>query len=452
LEISRKCKTKTTPTSPGNNSAPSSSSGDLSEDDESDDDSSDDDEDDDDDDDDQNPDKAPYWTGKQHHQFVVGLKQYGLGNLEDIHEAECIPGRSFQELSRYWSWYSSDLEEKGFVFNYEARGTVNGKPGRRRGDDEDEKQEGVGSSDEDRNGDGYRLGLWTAQEMKMCAKAFAFQGSSYKAMSQYMKTRSPKQIAKYFNTNKRKITALSKEYIQQGADDDDGSGTPGRSKRPWTPGEMAALVDAILVYGSSNKTELAAYMKSRTATQIGAYLKRKGRSLQKTVDAKRLPIKRSNAWSKAEMSRLAEGHAIFGTNVEKIAAFVKSRDAKQVESLLEANASQLKDESAFDLGDRFAFSLELFHVLNIASFEGFEEIVSWNDDGTGVTIRDEDKFASLVFPRYSHKGTSVEKFYDNLKLFGFERTDNGSTYHHPDFQRENYGKVEQLCRKTFRSI
>ena len=327
----------------------------------------------------------------------MGLKQYGLGNLEDIHEAECIPGRSFQELTRYWLWYSSNLEAKGLVLNYEARGTINGKPGRRWVEDGEEKKEDTASSDGECDADGYRRGAWSAREHDMCAKAYVFQGSSYKAMSQYMKTRTPQQISWYFNRNKRKIVALSKEYLQQGVDDgetagDGSGGDDGRSApsyRPWTPGEEAVLVDAILVYGRTNKAELAAYMKSRTATQIGSYLKRKGRSLQKLVDAKKLPGKRKDAWNRIELSRLVEGHAIFGTNAEKIAAYVKSRDATQVESFLEANASQYKDESAFDLGDRFAFSIELFHVLNIAAFEGFDHIISWNDDGTRVAIHDE---------------------------------------------------------------
>ena len=62
------------------------------------------------------------------------------------------------------------------------------------------------------------------------------------------------------------------------------------------------------------------------------------------------------------------------------------------------------------------------------------------------------EFAGRVFPKYSHKGTNIQKFYDNLKLFGFKKNNKNGTFHHPDFKRGNYNSVEQHCRKNFRSI
>jgi len=430
---------------------------------------------------DPNPKKIPHWTGKQHQQFTGGLRKYGLGNLEDIHEADCIPGRSFQELIRYWQWYSKDLEQKGLILNYETKGTVNGKKATRYTFDNDD--------DDSCCEEGLRKGTWSAREQEMVAKAYVFHGSSYKAMSDFMKTRNPSQIRSYFNAHKRKILNDSQKYLEEeeskagdggedadrdrDADDDDDddamSDTPKADTaaepttlihKKWTPGEHALLVEAIAIYGRKITKELAAYMKFRSAQQIAGYIHRNATSLDKDAEAKqrhyKTIAKRTGAWSGVELSRLVEGHAIFGMDSEKIDVYVKTRDADQVKSLLEANPSQYKDESAFDLGDHFAFPIELFHVLNVAPFEGFDHIVSWNSDGGLVLIHDNDQFAKTVFPRYSHKGTSIQKFYDNLKLFGFQELNKNyndekkkRTFHHTAFRKGNYKKVEHHCRKFF---
>jgi hypothetical protein len=65
-----------------------------------------------------------------------------------------------------------------------------------------------------------------------------------------------------------------------------------------------------------------------------------------------------------------------------------------------------------------------------------------------------DQFANKIFPRYSHKGTSVQKFYNNLKLFGFQEFENKKkkvkgAFHHPAFQKGDSKKVERHCRKLF---
>jgi hypothetical protein len=343
---------------------------------------------------DPNPNKIPHWTGKQHQRFIVGLRKYGLGNLEDIHEADCIPGRSFQELIRYWRWYASGLEQKGLVMNYEAKGTVNGKKGTRfaldDNDDEEEKKE-------DCDG-GFRSGKWTVIEKEMIAKACISNGHTYEAMSAFMKTRSPMQIKGYFNRHKKSVLRERLKYREKEAiggeedkNNDDGAvavSSPSE-KRSWTPGEHAILAEAVAIYGRNFK-ELAAYMKSRAKPQISGYMKRNDKSIAKEAEAKeRLHeniAKRTGAWNACELSMLVEGHAIFDTDFERIAHYVKTRNADQVKSILEANASQYKDESAFDLGDHFAFPIELYHVLNVAPFEGFDHIISWNDDDGGFVF------------------------------------------------------------------
>lgn len=73
---------------------------------------------------------------------------------------------------------------------------------------------------------------------------------------------------------------------------------------------------------------------------------------------------------------------------KRIADYVKTRNEDQVRSILEANPSQYEDESAFDLGGQFAFAIDLYHVLNIAPFEGFCHIISWSEKGDFVIIHD----------------------------------------------------------------
>lgn len=376
-------------------------------------------EEDDDEDDDPNAIKAPHWSGKQHHQFITGLREYGLGNLEDIHKAGCIPSRSFGELVRYWEFYVADLQQKGFahILDFDKRGTKNGKKGTRFGlvgfgNDND----GGGGEDEKKAEDttedtvGFHMGKWTSEEQEMVSKAYAFAGNSYQAMSDFMKIRSAKQISSYFNRHKKQVIERSRKYAEEAAiakaerggdnsdvdiaaennngDDVDGSCKP----KAWTFAEHDLLAEAMAIYGR-NPTEIAAYMKSRTKSQIAGYTKRNPKSLAEETDAKKRLFKKkfakkTGAWNSSERARLLEGHAIFEKDFERIADYVKTRNATQVESVLESNASQYQEDSHFDLTAHFSFPIELFHVLNVAPFEGFDHIISWNEYGDSVLIND----------------------------------------------------------------
>ena len=68
---------------------------------------------------------------QEHNQFINGSRDYGYGNLREIDEANCIPTRTYAQLTRYWRWYVTDLTEaKGFVLNYHIKGKINGLPGK----------------------------------------------------------------------------------------------------------------------------------------------------------------------------------------------------------------------------------------------------------------------------------------------------------------------------------
>lgn len=448
---------------------------------------------------DPNSDIIPYWTGKQHRQFLVGLQKYGLGNLEEIHEANCIPDRSFQELVRYWDWYVSDVEEKGLVLNYERRGTVNGKKGSRDGIGEHtEGSNGEKRKDGQRhelNTEGFYAGTWTDEEKEMVVKASVYAGSTYKTMSEYMKTRSAEQISSYYRKHKEEIRAASKLL----ADENPPTAETKKEAKTWTPGEHALLVEAIAIYGRNVK-QIEAYLKSRNVSQIHGHLRRTSKRIDKEVAAKKehlkkkFPKKTGGAWTSNEMAMLLEGYAIFQDDYKLIADYVKSRSKDQVQTQLENDPSRFEDESDFDLGDHFSFPVELYHVLNVAPFEGFDHILSWNTKGDSILIHDNGakntieeavtcfcvdlishkitflliitfcfvlffpplvRFSDTVFPRYSHQGTVVKKFYDNLERFGFEDVSgkkpigNTGAFRHPAFQKEDYKKVAQFCRKAF---
>eukprot|EP00531_Pseudo-nitzschia_arenysensis_P014772 CAMPEP_0116132552 /NCGR_PEP_ID=MMETSP0329-20121206/9611_1 /TAXON_ID=697910 /ORGANISM="Pseudo-nitzschia arenysensis, Strain B593" /LENGTH=619 /DNA_ID=CAMNT_0003627079 /DNA_START=58 /DNA_END=1917 /DNA_ORIENTATION=- len=416
-----------------------------------------------DDEEDPNPDNIPYWTGKQHRQFLVGLEKFGLGNLEGIHDANCIPDRSFQELVRYWYCYASDMEEKGLVLNYERKGTVNGKKGSR--DGIGERVEGINGKDKkdgqrkELNANGFYAGTWTGEEKEMVVKASVYAGSTYKTMSDYMKTRSAEQISNYYQRNKKEINAAVKKLTDEDPPNAETNKGDTAKSKAWTPGEHALLVEAVAICGSKGK-DLEAYMKSRSASQIHGHLKRSKR-IEKEVAAKKqylkkkFPKKTGGAWTSNEMAMLLEGYAIFQDDYKLIADYVKTRSEAQVQSQLEGDPSRFEDESDFDLGDHFSFPIELYHVLNVAPFEGFDHIISWNANGDSILIHNNVQFSKIVFPIYSHKGTPVQTFYDNLERFGFEDVkgkkpiENTGAFRHSALQKEDYKKVEQFCRKAF---
>jgi len=496
---------------------------------------------------DPNEENIPHWNGKEHDRFFLGLLWYGMGNLEEIHEADCIPTRSYRELVRYWKWYYQDLERKGIDLDYDRKGTVNGRKGTRwcetsgdqeeetEGNDNDNNKNKDGKKEEDR--DSLRIGAWTDWEKDMVVTAYVFHGGSYKEMSEFVKTRTPSQICGYFLHNKGKIKREARKYLDQNADagvanknenhrdaklqevdsnknkntisiengaavgGSNNTNNRGRSRsvnnrdggsdnnvakssdvtvhdnghRSWTLGEQEVLVSAIVLYGK-NYNGMSTYMKSRRPQQIRKYAKRHTQRLASRVEekakdnTKRTKLvtkqKEPHNWSDDEKGLLVEAHALYGHDYETIAAYIVTRTADQVEAMLKKEADQFRDDSDFDLGYWFTFPDELYHVLNIAPYEKIDHILSWSEDGTSFRVHDEEKLRAILFPKYSHRGASSDRFYSSLKRFNFKQavplaTTSTSTrnnnkvitteYSHPSFQRGNYKKVLQMPHQLFSS-
>ncbi|VEU40886.1 unnamed protein product [Pseudo-nitzschia multistriata] len=430
--------------------------------------------------------RIPHWSGKEHDRFFVGLLEYGYGNLEDIHEAGCIPSRSFRELVRYWRWFRADLEQKGIDIDFDRRGTVNGKKGTKF-DPADLKEQSKPSEDDHET---PRTGPWSEWEKQAVVKAFAFHGSSYKEMSEFMKTRTANQIASYCCHNKAKIKKEVQKCHEQACKQANSPGgkrgsptsengtrngnrrvrrradaavdeADDKGYRSWTSGEHEALVSAMASYGHQNYDKQSLYVKSRSPDQIRKYVRRNTDRLTKAANSlarenRRLQATKahlSRQWSDTELGLLVEAHALYGNDCEMISAYVGTRSVDQVKTVLENY-----EDYGFDLGYYLTFPDELYHVLNVAPFENLDHILSWSSDGKSFLIHDEEKFRTVVFPRYSRKGTSSDRFYGSLKRFGFSREepDGGAEqsvaqYSHPSFRRGQYKKVLEMPHQVYSS-
>jgi hypothetical protein len=91
------------------------------------------------------------------------------------------------------------------------------------------------------------------------------------------------------------------------------------------------------------------------------------------------------------------------------------------------------------------FTLKLHACLNDAQFEGFEHIISWQNE-TLFKVHDVDAFSKLIMPRYFKSQTRYRSFQRQLNLYEFERITSGifkGAYGHLLFHR---GRRE-LCNK-----
>eukprot|EP00536_Pseudo-nitzschia_multiseries_P014070 jgi/Psemu1/291237/fgenesh1_pg.653_\ len=465
--------------------------------------------------------KIPHWTGKEHDQFFVGLLEFGCGNLEDIHEAGCIPTRSYRELARYWTWYRNDMEQiKGIPLDYDRKGMVNGKVGTRwDAEDNDESTHGKNNNNNNNNNksnnnngnNGLRSGPWSEGERQKVVNAYAFHGGSYKEMSEFMKTRNPKQVASYYRHHKKKIHKAAKRIQMDpspnaaASEDQDGHPTEGSSRtispagkgtrlkaRYWTPGEELVLAKALAVFGETNYLKASIYMKSRGPTQIKkhVYINRETLATAVQEHKEKLP-KPTRKWSETDRALLTEARVLYhgvgsgssssdrdkeehepssdsaASAAEMMAVYIETKTASQVASKLkELDEVTGEDEprANFDLGYYFTFPEELYHVLNTAPYQSIDHVLSWNEDGESFCVHDEAKFRSVVFPLHSRKGTSSDRFYDSLQRFGFQKADaqdtptpsprrrhrsKKKTYSHPSFRRGDYKKVLRMPHDVF---
>ena len=71
-----------------------------------------------------------------------------------------------------------------------------------------------------------------------------------------------------------------------------------------------------------------------------------------------------------------------------------------------------------------AFPLVLHEMLEDAEVKGFQEIVSWNAEGTGFRVHDRDLFMKHIISHYFRQ-TRYKSFQRQLHLYGFSRVTGG---------------------------
>ena len=156
---------------------------------------------------------------QEHYQFIIGSRNYGYGNLKEIHDANCIPTRTYDQLTRYWRWYVTDLTEaKGFVLNYHIKGKINGLPGKEWGwndDDDDDDESKKRNDDTNVNDDGNDDSMiceesrkegggstrWTVEERNTIIRGMALYGKDYTKLSTLVPTRTANAIGKYIRAH-----------------------------------------------------------------------------------------------------------------------------------------------------------------------------------------------------------------------------------------------------------
>ena len=312
---------------------------------------------------DPNEENIPHWNGKEHDRFFLGLLRYGVGNLEEIHEADCIPTRSYRELVRYWRWYYQDMERKGIDLDYDRKGTVNGRKGTRwcetSGDQEGETKEtegndGNNNSDNDKNKgdekkdktedrDSLRTGAWTDWEKEMVVTAYVFHGGSYKEMSEFVKTRTPSQICGYFLHNKGKIKKEARKYLDQNADA--GGANKNKNHRDSKLQEVdsnknknASSIDNGAAIGggcrpnnSNNKS-----CRRSVSSMDGGSDNNVAKSSNATVQGNG-----SRSWTHGEQEVLVSAIVLYGKNYNEMSIYMKSRCPDQIRKYAHRHTERL---------------------------------------------------------------------------------------------------------------
>eukprot|EP00538_Stauroneis_constricta_P000798 CAMPEP_0119570508 /NCGR_PEP_ID=MMETSP1352-20130426/43651_1 /TAXON_ID=265584 /ORGANISM="Stauroneis constricta, Strain CCMP1120" /LENGTH=521 /DNA_ID=CAMNT_0007620177 /DNA_START=705 /DNA_END=2270 /DNA_ORIENTATION=- len=95
----------------------------------------------------------------------------------------------------------------------------------------------------------------------------------------------------------------------------------------------------------------------------------------------------------------------------------------------------------------------LHQILNDASTEGFEHIVSWNPDGNSFKIHQREDFMKTILPRYAVNQSKYKSFVRQLNIWGFSCVHGGrknplrGSYTHEYFVRAN----PDMCRHMERT-
>ncbi|KAG7340894.1 HSF-type DNA-binding protein [Nitzschia inconspicua] len=94
---------------------------------------------------------------------------------------------------------------------------------------------------------------------------------------------------------------------------------------------------------------------------------------------------------------------------------------------------------------RARFPMKLRALLDDASMEGNEHIVSWLPHGKSFKVHKPELFASVLMRRYFRQ-SHFRSFTRQLYHYGFERCEEGA-FSHPQFQRDNASLSLTMGRK-----
>ena len=152
------------------------------------------------------------WTCKEQEALARGITRYGKNDIAKL--STLIPTRTEGSIREYVRRnYSIKLSEE----RKEHEGAEISLANKRNIEDtnnENSHKEKKGNA----SGAVVRTtGVWSLEEHEKCAESLVPHGNctSYKAMSEFMKSRSPQQIQSYYTRNKMKLLRDSKKYISR---------------------------------------------------------------------------------------------------------------------------------------------------------------------------------------------------------------------------------------------
>jgi HSF-type DNA-binding len=89
-------------------------------------------------------------------------------------------------------------------------------------------------------------------------------------------------------------------------------------------------------------------------------------------------------------------------------------------------AQQTPDENSpdGDIVDDISFPVKLYMMLENAPLRGYQDIISWVDDGKAFKVHDHGRFVTTVMPLYFNQ-SKYESFRRQLNLYRFHRVAKG---------------------------
>ena len=166
----------------------------------------------------------------------------------------------------------------------------------------------------------------------------------------------------------------------------------------------------------------------------------------------------SNQLSK---SKSTEGNPINATQCSKLPVDAISKDARNTDARSTdseeterfkqlVRTSQRKKLAAIiqDRAKTIPFPIKLYEMLDRAETEGFDDVIHWEPNGRGFTIKDPFALENDVLPRF-FRLTKYRSFLRQLQLYGFFRTISGPKQglcHHELFRRGGTDCLLQIRR------